>query len=202
MRALFDRSSDAAQSLGRLAQILGPHITECATVRRSRAAIGNECGSPTGSRCASDGGFGYARRRRPRPTTPKPSWCISIRGSPSAPARTRQPLCACKCSMPCRSPAGPDRLWMRLRHPGNRGPEAGRLTRRCGRPRPASAHRDTRECHPQRRRGAARDTGRSALAPGGKLRDLEHPGRSPDRARAGPHCGMQPLAEIYSCRDS
>jgi ribosomal protein L11 methyltransferase len=32
VRALFDQSSDAAQSLGRLAQILGPHITECATL--------------------------------------------------------------------------------------------------------------------------------------------------------------------------
>jgi ribosomal protein L11 methyltransferase len=32
VRALFDQSSDAAQSLGRLTQILGPHITECARV--------------------------------------------------------------------------------------------------------------------------------------------------------------------------
>jgi ribosomal protein L11 methyltransferase len=33
VRALFDRSNEAAQSLGRLAQMLGPHITECARVR-------------------------------------------------------------------------------------------------------------------------------------------------------------------------
>jgi ribosomal protein L11 methyltransferase len=33
VRALFDSSIDPAQSLGRLAQLLGPHITECASVR-------------------------------------------------------------------------------------------------------------------------------------------------------------------------
>ena len=33
VRALFDQSIEATQSLGRLAQVLGPHITECARVR-------------------------------------------------------------------------------------------------------------------------------------------------------------------------
>jgi ribosomal protein L11 methyltransferase len=33
VRALFDQSIDATQSLGRLAQVLGAHITECARVR-------------------------------------------------------------------------------------------------------------------------------------------------------------------------
>ncbi len=33
VRALFDQSIEATQSLGRLAQLLGPHITACASVR-------------------------------------------------------------------------------------------------------------------------------------------------------------------------
>ena len=110
VRALFDESSDATQSArSRVAQTLGPHITRSARrARRRRAATGSACGSTDWKPMR------FGRRLWVCPTTSAlrrkirmRSSCGSIPGSRSARARTRPPPCACRCSMPCRSPAAP-----------------------------------------------------------------------------------------------
>ena len=203
VRALFDRLRRRAQESRSPGARLGPHITEFARrCARSETAIGNASGSRLEIPCGSGGGFGYARPSRAAPDDPDavvvrldPGLAFGTGTHPDDGAVPANARCAA-----ARRPLG-DRLWVRFRDPGNRRPEAWRLTRHRGRPRPAGALA-TREN--AIRNGVAERLeiqGVAALASGRRPRDGEYPGRALDRALPDPPAACKTGGDLC-CRDS